>query len=37
VLATELSQKQRARLFDHKLRSSDAAEKILRDLQATEP
>jgi serine/threonine protein phosphatase PrpC len=37
VLATELSQKERARLFDHKLRSSADAEAILRELQASEP
>ncbi len=37
VLASTLPRSQRARLFDHTLRSSSDADRILRQLQSTEP
>jgi len=37
VVAASLPQSERKRLFDHKLRSSSDAERVLRQLQATEP
>jgi PPM family protein phosphatase len=37
VLASSLPQAERKRLFDHKLRSSSDAERVLRQLQSTEP
>ena len=37
VVAASLPQSERERLFDHKLRSSSDAERVLRQLQATEP
>jgi serine/threonine protein phosphatase PrpC len=37
VVATSLPRTERERLFDHKLRSSDEANRILRQLQSSEP
>jgi serine/threonine protein phosphatase PrpC len=37
VLASTLPRSERARLFDHTLRSSSDADRILRQLQSTEP
>jgi protein phosphatase len=37
VMASSLPRSERQRLFDHKLRSSSDAERVLRQLQATEP
>ncbi len=37
VMASSLPRSERQHLFDHKLRSSSDAERVLRQLQATEP
>jgi hypothetical protein len=37
VLASTLPRSERAKLFDHTLRSSSDANRVLRQLQATEP